>query len=107
MTRRWLFVLAAALPCLVLLAFCAIGAQEWWLIRTQQITVVPHPQPGQTSAVAVPAQHLVPWVVGSGALALAFAYALLRRSTRALVGSWLALLLVVGAAVARRSLESA
>lgn len=106
MTRRGLFVLAAALPCLVLLAFCAIATQEWWLIRTQQITVIPRPQPGQTSAIAVPAQHLVPWIVGSGALALTFAYALLRRSTRALLAGWLALLLVVGAAVARRSLES-
>lgn len=106
MTRRWLFVLAAALPCLVLVVFCAIGVQEWWLIRTQQIAVIPRPHPGQTSAIAVPAQHLVPWILGSGALALTFAYALLRRSPRALLAGWLAVLLVVGLAVARRSLES-
>jgi hypothetical protein len=101
-TRRWLFLLAAALPCLVLLAFCAISVQEWWLIRTQQIAVIPRPQPGQTEAIAVPAAHLVPWMLGSGALAVTFAYALLRRSTRALVAGYLVLLLVVGAAVARR-----
>lgn len=106
MTRRWLFVVAAALPCLVLLAFCVVGAQEWWLIRTQQITVVPRPQPGQTSAIAVPAGHLVPWILASGTLAITFAYAMLRRSARALLVGYLALLLIVGAAVARRALES-
>ena len=106
MTRRWLFVLAAGLPCLVLLVFCAVGAQEWWLISTRQIAVIPMPRPGQATAAEVPAARLVPWVLGSGALALTFAYALLRRSTRALLAGWLVLLAIVGAAVARRSLES-
>lgn len=106
MTRRWLFLLAAALPLLVLLAFCVVGIQEWWLIRTQQIAVMPRPVPGQTSAVAIPAGHLVPWILASGALTATFAYALLRRSTRALVGGYLALALVIGAAWARRALEA-
>jgi len=105
-TRRWLFVLAAGLPCLALLVFCVIGAQEWWLISTKQIAVIPMPRPGQASAPEVPAARLVPWVLGSAALAITFAYALARRSTRALALGYAALLAVLGAAWARHALAA-
>lgn len=101
---RWLFVVAAAIPCLALLAFCVIGIHEWWLIGTRQIIVVPTPAPGATSAPEVPAARLVPLILGSGALAAVFAFAWLRGSRRALLGGYLAVGLVIGATLVRRLL---
>jgi hypothetical protein len=100
-SHGWWFSLAAALPCLVLLAFAGIGLHEWWLIVTNQIAVVPMPKAGDAVAVEVPASRVLPLVLGSGALAAAFGYALLRGSRKVLGGAYAALALVIGAAAAR------
>jgi hypothetical protein len=98
---RWARRVAAGIPCLALLIFCAVGLQEWWLISTQQIAVVPMPRPGQTSLPEVPATRLVPLILGSGMLAAAFACAIVRDSARILIGAYAALLLVVAFAYLR------
>lgn len=102
--RNGFFVTAAAIPCAALLIFCGVGIHEWWLISTQQIIVVPTPTPGTTSAPEVPAARLVPLILGSGALAALFGYAWLRGSRRALLGAYLAVGFVIGAALVRRML---
>lgn len=96
--RNWLFVAAAAIPCAVLLVFFGTAFREWWLITSKQIVVIPAISPGQTSAPEVPATRLVPFIVVSGMLVATFAYALLRRSTKALLGGYL--VVVLGAALA-------
>lgn len=95
--RNWAFLAAAAIPCAALLVFCGVGIHEWWLISTRQIVVIPPPMPGATSAPEVPAARLVPLILGSGALAAMFAYALLRGSRRVLISAYLAVCLVIGA----------
>lgn len=94
----WLFSLAAALPCLALLLLAGVGLHEWWLIATNQIAVVPMPKAGDAVAVEVPASRVLALVLGSGALAATFGYALLRGSRKALVGGYVAVLLVAGVA---------
>ena len=94
----WLFSLAAALPCLALLLLAGVGLHEWWLIATNQIAVVPMPKAGDAVAVEVPASRVLALALGSGALAATFGYALLRGSRKALVGGYVAVLLVAGLA---------
>ena len=101
---RWGFLAAAAVPCAVLLVFCAIGMREWWLIGSGQIVVIPTPAPGSASAPEVPTDRLALVVLGSGALAALFAYALVRGSKRTLVTAWLVVGVLIGAAVVRRML---
>ena len=100
--RNWLFIAAAAIPCLVLLAFCVTGIHEWWLIGTKQIAVIPRPHPGDTSAPEVPASSLVPLILGSGALAATFGYALLRRSRKVLIAGYAIVALIAALAYAAR-----
>lgn len=100
--NAWLFRAAAAIPCAVLLAFCAVGIHEWWLISTHQIAVIPPVTQGMTSAPEVPAARLVPVILGSGILAAMFAYALWRGSRRALGGAYAAVVLVIGVILVRR-----
>ena len=95
--NSWLFIAAAAIPCVLLLIFCGVGIREWWLIHTQQIVVIPTPRRGDTTAPGLPASALVPLILGSGALAAMFAYAWLRGSRRALYGAYLVLCLVIAA----------
>ena len=102
--RNWLFIAAAAIPCIVLLVFCATGIQEWWLISTKQIAVIPTPKPGETSAPEVPASSLLPLILGSGALAATFGYALLRRSRKVLVAGYVIVALIAGLAYAARAI---
>lgn len=105
MTRQdWMFRLAAAIPCAVLLSFCAVGIHEWWLISTHQIAVVPPVTRGMTSAPEVPAARLLPLILGSGILAAMFAYALWRGSKRALGSAYVAVGLVIGVTLVRRML---
>lgn len=102
--RTWPFIALSALPCAAMLAFCGIGAHEWWLISTHQIAVIPTPAPGASSAPEVPAARLVPLILGSGVLAAAFAYAGWSGSRRALLTAWAMLAAVFLAAVVRRTL---
>ena len=102
--RSWLFIAAAAIPCLVLLLFCATGIQEWWLIGTKQIAVIPTPHPGDTSAPEVPASSLVPLILGSGALAATFGYALVRGSRRVLTAGYVIVAVIAGLAYAARAI---
>lgn len=102
--RSWLFLAAAAVPCVAALLFCAVGIQEWWLIRTGQIAVIPAPRPGVASAVEVSASSLLPLILGSGALAATFGYALLRRSRRVLVAGYAIVALIAGLAYAARAI---
>lgn len=101
---RWAFLAAAAVPCVVLLAFCGIGIHEWWLISTHQIAVIPAPKPGAAMAAEVPAARLVPLILGSGTLAALFAYAFLRGSRGALITAYLAVFLLIGVIYVRRML---
>lgn len=93
--RNWIFSVAAAIPCAVLLLFCAVAVHEWWLISSGQIAVIPTPAPGASSAPNVPASNLLPLIFGSGILAALFAYALLRRSWRVLIGAYLAVSMLI------------
>lgn len=102
--RRWTFIAAAAIPCGVLLLFCAAGAREWWLITTGQILVIPAAMAGSSSPHEVPAAQLVPWILGSGALAAAFVHALWRNSRRRLLAAYLATGLALGAVLVIRAL---
>jgi hypothetical protein len=104
MKRSWLFVVAAGVPAALLLLFCAVGIHEWWLIRTHQIIVTPPLTPGMTTAHTVPASALLPTILGSGALAGLFGYAFVRGSRTILLCAYLAVCLVVAAAVVRRVL---
>lgn len=90
-----MFSTAAAIPCCALLLFCGFAIHEWWLISTHQIVVTPALARGASSAPEVPASRLLPLIIGSGLLAAAFAYSLLRGSMRVLIGAWLAVALVV------------
>lgn len=98
--RRWLFLAAAAIPCVVLLAFCGIAVHEWWLIATKQIAVIPTPRPGTTFAQEVSAASVVPFILGSGFLAAIFAWAGLRGSSKALIAAYAAVGLIAGLAYA-------
>jgi hypothetical protein len=102
--KRLAFLAAAGIPCAVLLAFCAVGLHEWWLISSGQIAVVPTPAPGATSAPEVPASRLVPSILASGILGAMFAYALLRGSRGALISAYLAVGLLIGMTFVRRIL---
>lgn len=102
--RGWPFIVAAAIPCALLLLFAAIGLHEWWLISSGQIVVAPMPQPGEASIPEVPASSLLPLILGSAALAGLFGWALLRGSRRALAGGYAFLLLIVAFGFARRLL---
>lgn len=104
--RRWLFLAAAAVPCIVLLLFCGVAAHEWWLIATKQIAVIPAPRPGDTFAQEVPSANLVPFILGSGFLAALFAYAALRGSRKALIAGYAVVGLIAGLAYAARALAS-
>jgi hypothetical protein len=95
--NRWIFLAAAAIPCVLLLVFCGVGIREWWLISSQQIVVIPGAMRGGTTPPGLPASALVPLILGSGALAAMFAYALLRGSRRALYCAYLVLCLVIAA----------
>ena len=95
--NSWIFLAAAAIPCVLLLVFCSVGIREWWLISTQQIVVIPAPTRGGAAPPGLPASALVPLILGSGALAAMFAYALWRGSRRVLYGAYLALCLVIAA----------
>lgn len=101
---RWIFLVAAAVPCAALLVFCGVGIHEWWLISTNQIAVIPTPRPGATSLPEVPAARLVPMILGSGILAATFAYALLRGSRGALLSAYLAVGLVMAVSYVRHVL---
>ena len=97
--RSWAFIAAAAVPCLAALLFFVVGAHEWWLISTNQIAVIPAPRPGQAAeSVEVSASSLLPLVLGSGALAATFGYALLRRSRRVLVAGYAIVAVIAGLA---------
>lgn len=102
--KNWAFRAAAAIPCVVLLAYCLVGLHEWWLISTKQIVVIPPVARGTTSAPEVPASRLVPLILGSGILSATFAYALWRGSRRALGAAYLAVALLVAAILVRRML---
>ena len=104
--RSWLFLAAAAIPCVVLLLFCGVAAHEWWLIATKQIAVIPTPRPGDTFAQEVSASSVVPFILGSGFLAATFAYAALRGSSKALVAGYAAVGLIAGLAYAARALAT-
>ncbi len=104
--RSWLFIAAAAIPCVAALLFCAVGIQEWWLISTEQIAVIPAPKPGVSTAREVPASSLLPFIFGSGALAATFGYALLRNSRRVLVAGYVAVGLIAALGWASRALAS-
>ena len=88
----------------MLLLLAGTGLHEWWLILTNQIAVVPMPKSGDAVAVEVPASRVLALVLGSGALAAAFGYALLRGSKKALIGGYAALALVIAAAWLRQVL---
>lgn len=103
-SRRWTFIAAAAIPCGVLLLFCVAGAREWWLITTGQILVIPAAMAGSSAPHEVPAARLVPWILGSGALAAAFAQALWRDSRRLLLAAYLVTGLALGAVLTVRAL---
>lgn len=96
--RGALFIAAAALPCVVMVLFCVLTIHEWWLIASEQVAVIPSLKPGQSSAEQVPASRLLPFAFVSGALAAVFAWAIVRNSRRALVGGYVAILLIVGQA---------
>lgn len=102
--KRWAFLAAAVVPCAVLLLFCAVTVHEWWLISTNQIVVTPRPSPGVSSVPEVPAERLLPIIVGSGLLAAGFAFAAWRRSRAGLVSAYLALVLVALLPLLRRML---
>ena len=103
--RSWAFIAAAAIPCVAALLFFAVGAHEWWLISTNQIAVIPAPRPGQAAeSVEVSASSLLPLVLGSGALAATFGYALLRRSRGALIAGYTIVALIAGLAWAARAI---
>lgn len=102
--KRWAFVAAALIPCTLLLVLCGIGLHEWWLISTNQIVVTPRPTPGAGSVPQVPAQRLLPLIVGSGLLAAWFGYAGWRGSKAALASGYLALALLALAPLIRRLL---
>jgi len=105
MKGRWLFLVAAGIPCVVLLVFCGVAINEWWLISSNQIAVIPRPtRGGATSVPNVPASALLPMIVGSGLLAATFGYALARRSSKALIGAYLILGLIFGSAYVRHML---
>lgn len=98
----WLFILAAGVPCLLFLIFCGVAINEWWLISSNQIAVIPRPVRGMTTSVRnVPASALLPLIFGSGLLAATFGYALLRGSRKALACAYLAVGLIAGAAFVR------
>lgn len=93
--NSWIFLAAAAIPCVLLLVFCSVAIREWWLISTQQIVVIPAPTRAGPAAPGLPASALVPLILGSGTLAAMFGYALLRGSRRVLYCAYVALCLVV------------
>jgi hypothetical protein len=94
-SSRWAFRAAAAIPCVVLLAFCGFAIHEWWLIHSHQIVITPVPRPGQNSVPEMPAARLLPFIVGSALLAATFAYAVVRSSKAALVGGYVAIALLI------------
>lgn len=100
-TKRWFFLAAAVIPCGVLLLLCGVAIHEWWLISTHQIVVIPAPRPGDASEPEVPAARLLPLILGSGAVASMFAYAVLRDSRRALISAYLVVFMVIGVAFVR------
>jgi hypothetical protein len=102
--RSWIFLAAAAIPCVLLLAFCSFWVHEWWLISTHQIVMIPTPKRGQTWASEMPASDLVPVILGSGALAALFGYALFRGSKRVLGCAYLILGLIMVAPLVKRML---
>jgi hypothetical protein len=102
--RGWLFIAAAAIPCFLLLAFCGVAVHEWWLIATGQIAVIPTPRPGDAFAQEVSASSVVPFIIGSGALAVTFAYAALCGSRKALIAGYAAVGLIAGLAYAARAI---
>ena len=102
--RSWAFIAAAALPCLAALLFFVVGAHEWWLISTRQIAVIPAPRPGQADVVEVSASSLLPLVLGSGALAALFGYALARGSRKALLAGYATVALIAALTYAARAL---
>ena len=104
--RRWLFLAAAVIPCVLLLLFCGVAAHEWWLIATKQIAVIPTPKPGDSFAQEVSAASVVPFILGSGVLAAIFAYAALRGSRKALIAGYAAVGLIAGLAYAARAIAS-
>jgi hypothetical protein len=104
--RGWLLLAAAAIPCVLLLAFCGIAIHEWWLIATRQIAVIPTPRPGDAFAQEVSAASVVPFILGSGALAAMFAFAALRGSRKALITAYAAVGLIAGLAYAARAIAS-
>jgi len=106
MKNKWLFVAAAAIPCIAALLFCGVGIHEWWLISTKQIAVIPRPHPGDTSMPEVPASSLLPLILGSGALAATFGYALLRGSRKVLAAGYVAVGLIAALGYATRALAS-
>jgi len=103
MKKSWLFLAAAAIPCIAALLFCGVGIHEWWLIGTKQIAVIPRPHPGDTSMPEVPASSLIPFILGSGALAATFGYALLRGSRKVLIAGYAAVGLIAALAYAARA----
>ena len=102
--KRWTFLAAAIVPCAILALFCAVTVHEWWLISTNQIVVTPRPTPGVSSVPEVPAERLLPMIVGSGLLAAGFAFAAWRQSKAALISAYLALALVALLPLLRRLL---
>ena len=101
---RWLFVLAAGIPCVVFFIILCVGVHEWYLVATHQVVVIPRPQKGDVSVPNMPASDLYPWIFVSGALTAAFAYALMRNSTRILKAGWLLVLAIVAQAWIRHHL---
>jgi len=104
--RSWLFIAGAVIPGLAALLFCAVGINEWWLISSGQIAVIPAPTPGVTEAQEVRAWTLLPFIAGSGAIAAAFGYALLRGSRKALIAGYGAVAVIAGMGYAARALAS-
>lgn len=104
MNKRRLFLVAAAIPAVLFLGIFLFGLNDWYMITTHQLVVIPRPLKGQTSVPNMPASDLYPWIIATGTLTATFGYALWRRSKRALAGGYFLIFVIVAQAWIRHHL---